>query len=198
MKEKRAIRLINYKTGQTRSASSIVNFAKNHGSNPNDKYHFSAVLNGYRYAFKGWMTLEVYDLLAQKCDWIDIYGNQYKMSVLEVMDAIGLQNISCSISRILEGTAYNIGGLYLGDELPNKIIQPRKIRIKSYCFMKNGKYYKGTAISSLSKQLKISKNSLYDLIYGRRVRSKNIVLHSASIVEKNIFEEVSNYRKQEN
>lgn len=191
------VRFINYKTGQSRSASSVSNFCKNHGDSMADRGNFSKLYDGYLHTYKGWVLPEVYWFITEKYDWIDIYGYKYKMSILDVMKAIGMKRFSPRVVKLLKGRAFNIGGLYMGKKLPFKIVKPRSIYVKSYCFVKNGKYYKGSTITGLAKRLEISVQSLRNLVHGRCTKVADVVLHSVSTEEKNIFddfEKVAKYR----
>lgn len=135
----------NYKTGRIISAPSTKIFCLKAGLGGNDRFHFTPVIQGKRFHFKGWGL--IYN---KKAILADIYGHEYKLDNLFVFSRKYELNIN-KLKQLIEGEIDFYNGIFLKGNYPDNIMcKPFNFE---YVFTDGKKTLKGKICSRLENKI---------------------------------------------
>ena len=183
-KAPRLCKLFNIKTGKHIEAGSITEFCEIANLFGSDKYHITPILDGKRIIHKGWVNEKSWIKLNEVMEWVDIYGNEHKLSLLEIKNRFMIKAIGASIAKFVKNEKICLRGLWLKDSAHNFILK-KPFKVKKYISYKGNQKYVGKTINELCDKVKIP--SFASVIYGLRESSKGVVFGGTEIEAKNIF-----------
>lgn len=180
--KKRFIHLCNFVTGESVSAQSVVDFCKKVGFKKNERYHLTPILEGKEISFKNWVLPETYKFLSTKLDLIDIFGNEYCLTPLEVMNKIGKKrNFSGDFGSFVRGKIKSIKGLHIKGS--QTVFTKPLDKIQEIVLEKDGVQISAGSKAEASKKIGISRRSLIDMSYGRKEKTKDWRIKDIKMVE---------------
>lgn len=187
MKIKRPVKLIELSSGRVQEATSVGEFCRDRGYSNNEKYHFTPLLNNERWMYKGWVLPETYEAVTEEQEWVDIYGNEYCLSIYQICRKLGLERTFTSIvSKFLMGERESIFEIYL-KSTKRKFLNPKNYTVEYYEIEKEGKVVRGKNTTELQVKTGSCRTGFNRLFYGHSEvvcgwKIKNIKIKNKSIL----------------